>query len=264
LVLGVGVPLSPHKAVTFTPWLEIAPSANLDTVFKPNGIQLGSNVVTPSPECSSTDPATLQKCQFSLNQSAIEDAVKKGVSVNFSFKVPMRAGLDAAVHLGEAADFNLYSGVSTLGGGFKGASVMTLGAGLTFRWDDIVPAVLPAERRLDREGCDAVEGRFRSCPNSRQWLSPEQRAQQQTAVPPHVTKPMPVQAVPAHPSAMAPTPKPVPAPLTPASIAPAPVRPVMTPAPVSPPSSTPAPSTAPQGMAPSPSTGTAASAAFPN
>jgi hypothetical protein len=240
LVLGFGIPLSPHRAVTFTPWFEIAPSANLDTVFKPDGIQLGSDAVIPSPGCDLANPATIQNCKFTLNQSAIEDAVKKGVSVDFSFKVPMRAGLDANVHLGESVDFNVYSGVSTLGGGFSGNSVLTLGAGLTFRWDDIVPAVLPVERRLDREGCDAIEGRFRSCPNSRKWVSPEQRALA-PAVPPNATKLTPAQALPIQGA-----PTPAPAPTLPAAPVVAPPR-----------------SEAPQGSN-APAAGAPPAAAFPN
>ena len=141
-----------------------------------------------------------QQCKVTLNQGAIEDAVKKGVTVDLSFKVPMRAGLDGSIHLGESVDFNLYSGVSSLGGGFQGTSVLTAGAGLTFRWDDIVPAVLPVERRLDREGCDAIEGRFRSCPNSRNWLSPEQRARP-PELPANATQLTPVQALPTQPPA---------------------------------------------------------------
>jgi hypothetical protein len=252
LVLGFGVPLSPHKAVTITPWFELAPSANLDTVFKTDGIQLGSNVVTPSgPECN--NPATIQQCHFTLNQGAIEDAVKKGVTVDLSFKVPMRAGLDGSVHLGESVDFNVYSGVSSLGGGFAGSSVLTLGAGLTFRWDDIVPAVLPVERRLDHEGCDAIEGRFRSCPNSRKWLSPEQRART-PELPANATQLTPVQALP--------TQRPIP--VAPA-VAPAPATPPPAAAPAlpSPPAVAPPSSSAPQGFV-APTPGTPGVAAFPN
>jgi len=251
LVLGFGVPLSPHQAVTITPWFEMAPSANLDTVFKPNGIQLGSNVVTPSgPECN--NPATIQQCQFTLNQSAIEDAVKKGVTVDLSFKVPMRAGLDGSVHLGENVDFSVYSGVSTLGGGFSGASVLTLGAGLTFRWDDIVPAVLPVERRLDREGCDAIEGRFRSCPNSRKWLSPEQRAKT-SELPANATQLTPTSALPIQ----------APAPVPPARTS-LPASPPPTAAPALPtgPAAAPPSGNAPQGRSPVP--GAPPIAAFPN
>lgn len=213
LTLGLGVPLSPHRAITFTPWFEVAPSANLDTIFKPADVQIGSNVTNQSPECASTDPVVLANCKVTLNQSAIEDAVRKGVTADLSFKVPLRAGLETGIHLGSSADFNVYASLGSLGGGFSGSSLFSLGAGLVFRWDDIVPAVLPVERRLEREGCDAVEGRFRSCPNSRQWLSPEQKAR------------LPQAAAPA--PASAPVPKPSPAPVTqppvPTSTAPPPV-----------------------------------------
>jgi hypothetical protein len=165
-VLGFGVPLSPARQLTLTPWFEIAPSVNLDTAFH-------SADITVDPSSVSYDPTT---GKASLSSSAVQSAVQKGVSVDFAASVPMRSGLEAAFHLTQSADLNLYSSVATLGGGFSGASVLTLGAGLVIRWDDIVPAVLPVERRLDREGCDAIEGRFRTCPNSRRWLSPEQRS----------------------------------------------------------------------------------------
>ncbi len=192
-----------------------------------------------------------------MNQSAIEDAVKKGVSVDFSFKVPMRAGLDGSVHLGENVDFSVYSGVSTLGGGFSGSSVFTLGAGLTFRWDDVVPAVLPVERRLDREGCDAIEGRFRSCPNSRQWLSPEQRAKT-PELPANATQLTPTSALPTQaPAAVAPASAPLPA-AKPAASPPAAVPALPTGPAVAPPSASP-----PQGST-SPVPGAPPIAAFPN
>ncbi len=234
LVLGFAVPMSPHPAITFVPWFEAAPSANLDTVFKRAAITLGQEDVN----------IDIVAGTASLNQNAVEAAVRKGVSVDLSFAVPMRAGLDADIHLSDSADFDVHSAFTTLGGGFRGTSVLTLGAGLTFRWDDIVPAVLPVERRLERESCDAVEGRFRSCPSSTRWLSPEQRARPQAPNPPLVGH---------APAATLPPPRP--AVVTP-RLTPAPAPPVIP----SPPSATPS-SEAPKGASsPSPS----ASAAFPN
>jgi hypothetical protein len=205
LVLGFGVPLSPQRAITITPWFEAAPSANLDTVFKPANITFGPGDVNIN-EAAGT---------ASLNQSAVESAVEKGVSVNFSFVVPMRAGLEGDIHLGEAVDLNLYSSVSSLGGGFAGSSVLSLGGGLTFRWDDIVPTVLPPERRLEREGCDAIETRFRSCPNAHKWLTPEERVRA-LSLPVNATKLTPTRALPVQ----RPTP-----PIAPAAAAPRPIAP---------------------------------------
>ena len=231
LTLGLAFPLSPHKAITFTPWFEIAPSMNLDTIFKPANITGGADSIHQNPDGT-----------FSLNEGAIQDAVAKGVTVDFNASVPMRAGLEAGIHLGQTVDFNLYTSVGTLGGGFSGSSVLSLGAGLVFRWDDIVPAVLPVERRLDREGCDAIEGRFRSCPNSRQWLSPEQRA-----------RPVPAAVSPATPLPIAPKPIVVPPAAKPVPAAPPPVAPAPPPVPTP---AAPSLEAAPSGAPPS--------AVFPN
>ncbi len=242
LVLGFAVPLSPHPALTLVPWFEVAPSANLDTVFKPAAITLGQEDVN----------IDIVAGTASLNQNAVEAAVRKGVSVDLSFAVPMRAGLDANIHASDSVDFNVYSALTTLGGGFGGATVVTLGGGLSFRWDDIVPAVLPVERRLERESCDAVEGRFRSCPSSRRWLSPEQRARPQVPMPGAAKRAPGAVLPPSRPTTAAPLPKlsPIPA-VTPL----APTPPVTPPLPA-----------APTGLVPEGSNppSPAASAAFPN
>jgi hypothetical protein len=212
-VLGFGIPLSPARQVTFTPWFELAPSVNLDTVFHSADITVDPNAVTYDPKTG----------KASLDANAVQSAVQKGVSADFALSVPMRSGLEVAFHVSQNADLNLYSSVSTVGGGFKGDSVVTLGGGLVIRWDDIVPAVLPVERRLDREGCDAIEGRFRSCPNSRRWLSPEQRSRIPAEPAPAVPAPSPI--APAHttvaPRLPPPAPVAAPRPALPASAPPA-------------------------------------------
>ncbi|MES1177645.1 MAG: hypothetical protein ABUL62_25195 [Myxococcales bacterium] len=248
LTLGFGVPLSPHKAITFTPWFEIAPSANLDTIFKPADITASAGDVTITPDPTPDNPNNVK---VTVNQSALENAVKKGVTADLSFKVPVRAGLEAGIHVGPSTDFNLYTSLGSLGGGFSGSSVFSFGAGVVFRWDDIVPAVLPVERRLDREGCDAIEGRFRSCPNSREWLSPEQKARlPQSSAPAPATVPV-----------LAPEPSPGSATQKPAPLTPAPIHPTPPPslAPTAPAPTAPTP--APAGQA-TPTPGPA-SAAFP-
>ncbi len=211
LVLGFGVPLSPHRAITLTPWFEASFSANLDTIFKSTDITVGPDAVTTKVNPDGTVAVT-------LNDGAVEAAVKKGVTIDSGFYVPLRAGLEAGIHISESVDFNLYSSIATLGGGFAGSSALTFGAGLGYRWDDIVPAVLPVERRLEREDCGAIEARFRSCPNSGQWLTPEQRAKQPAPALP--TAPAQVRPAPAQPAVSpkqpaAPVPPPAPAPATP-------------------------------------------------
>lgn len=220
LVFGFGVPLSPHKAITLTPWFEASISANLDTIFTSTDISVDPTWVTVT-----QDPNNPANTKVSLKDGAVEAAVKNGVSIDSGFYVPMRAGFQADIHVSQTVDLNLYSSIATLGGAFGGASALTLGAGLSFRWDSIVPAVLPVERRLEHEDCEAVEARFRSCPAASTWLSPEQRARQaQPTAPassaPPTAPPPPVNPKPTPAPAAAPPPPPAappPAPPTPAA-----------------------------------------------
>ena len=206
LVFGFGVPLSPHKAITLTPWFEASISANLDTVFKSTDISVDPSWVTVM-----QDPNNPSQTKVGLKDGAVEAAVKNGVSIDSGFYVPMRAGLEADIHVSQTVDFDLYSSIATLGGAFGGASAFTLGAGLSFRWDSIVPAVLPVDRRLEREDCEAVEARFRSCPVSSKWLSPEQRGQESkpaepTAPPAPASVPQPAASAKPPPPAAVPAP----------------------------------------------------------
>jgi hypothetical protein len=208
LVLGFGVPLSPHRLLTFTPWYELAISANVDTIVRPEGVTIDSSSVVFDPQTQTA----------SLKPGAVETALRKGVTIDVGVSAPMRAGLEATLHVGKSADLNLYGMLSTLGGAFSGDSVKTLGGALVIRWDDIVPAVLP-KPEVTPESCEAVERRFRACPNSRHWLSPEQRGQPPAPAP----APVPPPAASAPKSAPpAPLPTPDPAPPVPPAPAPAP------------------------------------------
>jgi hypothetical protein len=171
-VLGFGVPLSPHKMVTITPWYELAISANVDTIVRPEGVTIDSSVVVFDPQTQTA----------SLKPGAVETALRQGVTIDVGVSVPMRAGLQGTLHLGRSADLDLYGMLSTQGGAFSGESVKTLGAALVIRWDDIVPAVLPPAE-APSESCEATERRFRACPNSRYWLTPEQRGERKPAEP---------------------------------------------------------------------------------
>lgn len=207
-VLGFGVPLSPAKMLTFTPWYELAVSTNVDTIVRPEGVTIDVSSVVPDPKTR----------MVSLPQSAVQDALAKGVTIDVGVSVPMRVGLEAALHLGNGADLNVYGMLSTLGGAFSGQAVKTLGASLVVRWDDIVPAVLPRPEAEDDTSCEAIERRFRACPNARHWLTPEQRGQD-AAVPSKAPSsparaPTPATTPPTPPDPS--TPRATPAPATPA------------------------------------------------
>jgi hypothetical protein len=207
-VLGFGFPISPSRYFTFTPWYELAFSANVDTIVRPEGVSIDAT----DPSVVTIDPTTHMA---TLKQEAVQNALAKGVTIDVGVSVPMRFGLEAAFHLGKSADINLYGMFSTLGGAFSGDSVKTVGAALLFRWDDIVPAVLPKPVVIEHESCEATEQRFRACPSSRFWLTPEQRGQAPNAAPapapPAPTPPAPASAPSPSPAA-APPPATAPAP----------------------------------------------------
>ncbi|MFO7178905.1 MAG: hypothetical protein DIU78_009425 [Pseudomonadota bacterium] len=169
LVFGLGVPLSPAKAITITPWGELSPAVNLDTTIRPFRFE-------DQDPTQFIDPTT---GDLTLDVSDIESVLAESVELETSMGVGARAGVDFALHLSDAVDIGLNATLSSVGTAFSGARVIYVGGGLVFRWDDIVPAVLPAERRLEVESCDAIEQRFRQCPNRRLWKSPEELSAEQ-------------------------------------------------------------------------------------
>lgn len=177
-VLGFGVPISPARAVSITPWFEFSPGVNLDTVIKDFSFE------NEDPD----DYINLETNTIELDQGDIERVLRESVELDFSFKVGARAGLDLALHASDAFDFTANATLSSIGTAFSGERVIYVGGGLVFRWDDVVPAVLPPEKRLLNESCDDVETRFRSCPNRQRWKSPEEL---QVAPPPPAVPPLP-------------------------------------------------------------------------
>ncbi len=240
LVLGFGVPVTPVKALSITPWFELAPSFNLDTVVHPFefSAQDASQYIDPS------------SGKIKLTSDAVERVVSESVTLDTSGAVGARGGLDFSVHISDYVDLSAGATLSSLGSAFSGTSVVYLGGGFIWRWDDIVPAVLPAEKRLLHESCEDVELRFRSCPAARGWRTPEQLQQLNTPPAPPVAPPP--QRVPAGPAPMPAAPAsaaslPAAAESSPAQNAPAPLPPPAAPetdassAPLPPRESAPAP-----------------------
>lgn len=159
-VFGLGVPLSPSKMITLTPFIEASPSMNLDTVINPYNLKLDPNV----------NPLTRVNVvtgEINFTKEEIEKIVNDAVKIDVSFAVGLRGGLNVSAHLNETVDLNLTGTMSSIGSAFKGPAAGFVGLNLVIRWDDIVPAVLPAERRVMKESCDVIEQRFQSCPGAK-------------------------------------------------------------------------------------------------
>jgi hypothetical protein len=156
MVFGVGLSVAPAHWLTLTPWLEAAPSFNLDTFLNGEGIEI----------------EVTREADGSFSTTPFEEAVSSAIRRRNSFDVATRGGLMSTMHIGETWDFNLHAEYITFGSFFGGPGVVQAGAGLGFHWDDVVPAVLPAHRRLGGESCEAVEERFMSCPRWRELNKP--------------------------------------------------------------------------------------------
>jgi hypothetical protein len=218
LTLGFGVPITPVKAISITPWFEFSPSVNLDT-------EIHDFHIAPSDaDKYVTVNQMTGEVKVDFTSSDVEDLIGQTVDLKTSAAIGARAGLDIALHASDYFDFTANVGLSSFGSAFSGTQVLYLGGGLVWRWDDIVPAVLPAEKRLLHESCDDVELRFKSCPNSKNWRSPEET--QRLYGPQPGANPATAPAVPstapaaAPPAPAAPTPSPAPAPASPNSAPP--------------------------------------------
>ncbi len=165
LVAGLALPWSPSRGLTIAPWFEVSPGLNLDTKIQPVSLTIA--------DMAKYCPDPSKGCDFS--QAAAQDLVSRSLTWDISMTVGARGGLDLSAHLNDSVDFNLGAMVGTIDTAFKGKRVVWAGAGIVYRWDDIVPAVLPSEHRLLHESCEAVEERFRLCPASERWIAPEQR-----------------------------------------------------------------------------------------
>jgi hypothetical protein len=222
-LFGVGVPVTPVRALTITPWFELSPGFNLDTVIK-------SFEFVPEDVTDFIDPVT---GEVNLTEDDVQRIVTDAVELETSVTAGARAGLDLALHVSDSFDIAANATISSLGSAFKGTTVTYVGGGFTWRWDDIVPAVLPANRRLLHEDCADIEARYQLCPK-RQPIAPPPAP---ISHPPLEPLPPPASTIPPP----APAPEPTPAPASPPELTPAPAP---APAPVAPPATgTPVPST---------------------
>jgi hypothetical protein len=170
LVLGVGLPLSPASAVTITPWAELSPGLNFDTRI----------------QAVSTSEAIQSAMDGTLTRAEVEDLVEEGLDISRDTTVGTRAGVALALHLGRDVDLDANL---MIGAGHD--SAIGLGAGLVFRWDSMVPGVLPAAERGD--GAEIDEGSRRSLrrdPNASADCPPATAPAATRELPPRAAEPI--------------------------------------------------------------------------
>jgi hypothetical protein len=153
LNLGVGLPFSPVRHVSIVPWFELAPSFNLDTRIKAFSGSLTDFAEDPE------NPDEINLSEDDVNQ-ILTDSVE--MEKSFAFKV--RGGLTLVFHLGDRVDLQL-NAIFTRVGAYRKENpfAVFVGGGLAIAWDRPVPAVLPVERRLENESCEAIGARYDQC-----------------------------------------------------------------------------------------------------
>jgi hypothetical protein len=223
-VLGIGLPYSPAKVVTITPWFEASPGVNLDTRVRESTLSINPSQFTSNGTSVNLTDANVRQ----LLNSAVDFQVKGTVG--------LRTGLDLAVRLADSVDFNLNGMLGSLGGGFGGTFVGWVGGGFTFRWDKVVPAVLPAERRLENEDCGDIGARYRACQTI--------EGPNQTPVPGIAPLPAPAPSPAYPPYTPPPAPQPSPSSTVPSAALPPAPAPAAAPSPAPAPEETKVPTTA--------------------
>lgn len=164
--IGIGSALSPASWISITPWFEAAPGLDLDTtIVEPDLSQY-------APDNGAIQDLINDQEAVLFSEEDIKQVIADSVKVDLAFEMAMRAGLDITLRMSESWSFNLNSYLTSLGATFGGQKFLFAGAGLMFHWDDIVPAVLPPSRRLERESCEDIETRFRMCPAGKALTAP--------------------------------------------------------------------------------------------
>ncbi|MCU0662072.1 MAG: hypothetical protein MUC50_07070 [Myxococcota bacterium] len=158
VVLGLGLPITPHKVISITPWLEASPSVNFDTIIKkynPESVNWNDSVTV--------DPTTGEVTGVDLDPNMVSDIIQESVEIDISGGMTLRGGLNIAIHIGRV-DLQLSGAAANIGPGFGRTAVFYGGVQLVYAWDHPPPTVLPVEKRLMYESCEDVEKRFQRCP----------------------------------------------------------------------------------------------------
>ena len=145
LTTGLAAPFAPAPFVSVVPSFEVGGGATLDTVIR-------------APEFKPSDVATAVGPDGTIRftQADIERLVAESVKYEVGAAVSLRGGVGVVFHLGERVDVGADVGLGNVGNLSSGALAVFMGGKLQLHWDSVVPAVLPAKTRLERESCEDV------------------------------------------------------------------------------------------------------------
>ncbi len=152
--LGIGLPVSASRHISFVPWVEVAPSINVDTKTQPFSASEEDIEGWIDPDSGDME----------LTEEEVAMILGNSVKTELSFAARFRGGLALVFHLGDRVDLQLNGMVTHIGHKFNGPVSVFFGGGLVFAWDDPPPSVLPPKEQPKVESCRDIYGRFTECP----------------------------------------------------------------------------------------------------
>ncbi|MBK8215762.1 MAG: hypothetical protein IPK71_18685 [Myxococcales bacterium] len=160
LTTGIAAPISPWPFLSVVPSLEAGMGITIDTIVRaPDFTTTAGTVVGPDGS-------------IRFSQADIDRLVADSLRYEVRGAATFRGGLGVAVHLGERVDMGADLALGNVGTLSEGSLGIFAGAKLQLHWDSVVPAALPARTRLERESCEDVEERFRTCPGFSRPVTP--------------------------------------------------------------------------------------------
>ena len=155
--LGAAIGWSPLPGISLHGWAELLGGVRVEARAEP----LELIVDVAKQKVDETTRVTDQQVEVTLTAEDVEEVVNKAVRWQWRWWTGWRAGLNLKGDMGRHAEVNLRLAFSA---DPRNDLVTWFGATLVYRWDDIVPAVLPIGRLL-RKRSRRDRRREREVPN---------------------------------------------------------------------------------------------------
>lgn len=160
--LGLGLEINPIRQISIIPWVEGAPSANLDTIIRYDEFQ---NRLSEG----SIDDVKIEYgpngevVDVQVDNAVVDEILEDVVDLEFSVSFRLRAGLSFVLNLGDRVDLQINGSIAQIGNDFSAKPTVFIGSALVFAWDDPPLAILPEEERTKSLSCKSVQSKYVTC-----------------------------------------------------------------------------------------------------
>ncbi|MBN2339920.1 MAG: hypothetical protein JXX29_23500 [Deltaproteobacteria bacterium] len=162
LTIGLGMEINPIKHLSIVPWVEGAPSFNLDTIIRYEEFQNRISEGTVDDVYIEYGPNG-EVLDVQVDDAVIDDLVSDVIDYDASAAFRIRGGLSIVINLGNKIDLQINGSVAQMGTDFDAPPTVYIGGALAFAWDDPPLGILPEEQRAKSLSCKAVGAKFTTC-----------------------------------------------------------------------------------------------------